>query len=86
MLTRKTSRWSGVPKSEKARYSSTTATPGQDASFALLGAAGVVSGVSMPVAGTSCDTYTYPTHFTIQNACDRLAENGDLWQQHLQEQ
>ncbi len=36
------------------------------------------AGVSMPLRWDELRDI-FPTHFTIQNACDRLAETGDLW-------
>jgi bifunctional non-homologous end joining protein LigD len=42
------------------------------------------AGVSMPVRWDELRDI-YPTHFTILNACDRLAETGDLWHNILQE-
>ena len=42
------------------------------------------AGVSMPVRWDELRDI-YPTHFTIQNACDRLAETGDLWHNIVQE-
>jgi bifunctional non-homologous end joining protein LigD len=42
------------------------------------------AGVSMPVRWDELRDI-YPTHFTILNACDRLAETGDLWKNVLQE-
>ncbi len=42
------------------------------------------AGVSMPLRWDELREI-YPTHFTIQNACDRLAETGDLWSNILAE-
>ena len=42
------------------------------------------AGVSMPLRWDELRDI-YPTHFTIQNACDRLAETGDLWANILAE-
>jgi bifunctional non-homologous end joining protein LigD len=42
------------------------------------------AGVSMPLRWDELRDI-YPTHFTIQNACDRLAETGDLWSNILAE-
>lgn len=42
------------------------------------------AGVSMPLLWDELRDI-YPTHFTIENACDRLAETGDLWSNILAE-
>jgi DNA ligase D len=42
------------------------------------------AGVSMPLRWDELRDI-YPTHFTIQSACDRLAETGDLWSNILAE-
>jgi bifunctional non-homologous end joining protein LigD len=42
------------------------------------------AGVSMPLSWDELREI-YPTHFTILNACDRLAETGDLWSNTLAE-
>ncbi|HEY8766474.1 MAG TPA: DNA ligase D [Dehalococcoidia bacterium] len=42
------------------------------------------AGVSMPLRWDELRDI-YPTHFTILNACDRLAETGDLWSNILAE-
>ncbi|MEO8456767.1 MAG: non-homologous end-joining DNA ligase [Chloroflexota bacterium] len=42
------------------------------------------AGVSMPVLWSELRDI-YPTHFTIQNACERLEKTGDLWANILDE-